>query len=484
MKKILFAIFLLQTILVFAQSENKCGTKAEKSEWLKKYQKNPSAYQKRDNETLFVPITIHLLGNDDGASFYNFGVFLDDLCVLNRDFEQTNIQFFLNEPPRYLKSTKWNNHKTFDEGVEMFDNNVPNTINSYFVNDPAGNCGYDWPGTGIALGKGCMGKYNHTWAHETGHELSLPHTFSGWEGMPYSDLKGAPLQINGQDVEQLGDTVNCNNVADGFCDTPPDYFSSRWTCGADRKSASDVKDPNGKKFKIRGDFFMSYANDACETTFSKEQTGAMRAHLLSEKLDFLATENPYKPLVGFSKSLAPQDSSVFTTKKIEFKWSSVKNASNYFLEVSRSSNFDSKDYAGSLKDTSITLELGYKKYFWRVRAYNLGFSCSSDLAKKNIFRIVEPTSANDVLKLNEFLLFPNPIANGQKINIQFDADFSENATLEIIDINAKSLINKKIQINNGFNTFEIETPLANGFYILNIKTKKGIKQDKIIVNND
>ena len=484
MKKIFLVLFSLSALLTFAQNENKCGTKAEKSEWLKKYQKNPSAYEKRDNQTIFVPITIHFLGNDNGSYFYNFGTFLDDLCVLNKDFEQTNIQFFLNEPPRLINSTKWNNHKDFEDAIDMFEQNVPNTINSYFVNDPAGNCGYDWPGTGIALSKGCMGKYNHTWAHETGHELSLPHTFYGWEGVPYSDSKGAPFQVNGQDVEQLGDTVNCNNVADGFCDTPPDYFSSRWTCAADRKSNSNVKDPTGKLFKIRGDFFMSYANDACETTFSKEQGDAMRAHLLSEKVDFLATENPYKPLIGTSKNLLPLDSSVSTSKKIEFKWTAVKNATAYFLEVSRSSNFDSKDYVGSLKDTSITLDLNYKKYFWRVKAYNLGFSCVGDVVQRSVFRVVEPTSANDVLKLNEFLLFPNPVVNGQKINLQFDADFSEDATLEVVDISSKILISNKIHINNGFNAYEIETPLTNGFYILNIKTKKGIKQEKIIVSNE
>ena len=482
MKKIFLLLFLLQNILLWAQNDPFCGTKAEKSEWLKKYQKNPQKFESRGNEMLYVPMTIHLVGNDDGGGFYNLGTFLDDLCILNKDFEQANIQFFLNELPRYVKSTKWNNHKTFDEGVDMFGQNMTNTVNSYFVADPAGNCGYDWPGTGIALSKGCMGKYNHTWAHEMGHELSLPHTFYGWEGALYSDKNGAPFQVNGLDVEELGDTVNCNNVADGFCDTPPDYFSNRWTCAADKKSFNMIKDPNGKQFKIRGDFFMSYSNGDCMTTFSGEQIAAMRANLLDAKKDFLEPANPYKPLIGFAKPLFPKDSSIFTSRKVNFNWTAAKNVSGYFLEVSRTSNFDSKDFSAVVKDTNITLDLDYKKYFWRVKAFNLGFSCTNDAIKKGVFRVVELSSENDVLTLNEFLLFPNPTTNEQNINLQFDADFSENAILEITDLSAKVLKINKIQINNGFNKFEIETPLSNGFYILNIKTKKGIKQEKIIVS--
>ena len=483
MKKIFLFLFLLQNVLLFAQNDPFCGTKAEKSEWLKKYQKNPQNFDARGSDRIFVPMTVHLVGDDDSTNFYNLGPFLDDLCTLNKDFEPANIQFFLNEPPRYIKSTLWNNHKTFDQGVDMFQkNNVPNTINSYFVISPAGNCGYDYPGTGIALAKSCMGKYNHTWAHEMGHELSLPHTFYGWEGTTYNVYAPTPFQVNSADVEQLGDTTDCNNVADGFCDTPPDYFSYRWTCAPDKKSAVAIKDPTGKEFKIRGDFFMSYANDGCMNTFSQEQINAMRAHLLDEKKGFLKPANPYLPLGGFTKPLLPKDSSIFKDKKITFKWASVPNATGYFLEVSRISNFDGKDFSGIVKDTSITLDyLQYKKYYWRVRAFNYGFSCTSDIVKRNIFKIIDPTSESDVLALKEFLIFPNPATKGQNINLQFDADFSENATVEIIDLAGKSLIINKIQINNGFNKFEIETPLSNGFYILNIKTKKGIKQEKIII---
>ena len=483
MKKLIFILFLFQNILLFAQAEKGCGTKPLRSEWLKKYQQNPQSVDSRGGEMIFVPMTIHLLGNDNGSGFYNLSSFLDDLCILNKDFEQANIQFFLNAAPRYVKSTKWNNHKTFQEGADMFtENNVEETINSYFVADPAGNCGYDWPGTGIALAKGCMGKNNHTWAHEMGHELSLPHTFYGWEGSTYTTKDGAPQSINGIDVEYYLDSTKCKNAGDGFCDTEADYISNRWTCNADKKSGQVFKDPAGKAFQVRGDYFMSYSNDVCMATFSKEQIGAMRANLLSEKLGFLALQNPYLPLVGSAKMLFPKDSSEFTSKKVNFKWNSAKNATGYFLEVSRTSGFDTKDFSAVVQDTSIALDLDYKKYYWRVKAFNLGFSCVSIVEPKRIFRIVEATAANDVLKLNEFLVFPNPIANSPTINLQFDADFSENANLEITDLSGKILTTSKIQIVNGFNKFEIETPSASGFYLLNIRTKKGVKQEKIIIN--
>ncbi len=486
MKNLIVIVALFSAFNLFAQTETKptnfCGSNHGRSEWLKNYQKNKKDFDSRGSEPIYMPMTVFLLSNDDGKKGYNFGTFLDDFYVLNKDFEQANMRFFLKSPVRYIKNTAINNHKTFDEGLPMYDNNVENTVNSYFVSDPAGNCGYDWPGKGIALNKGCMGKFNHTWAHEMGHELSLPHTFVGWEGENIVLSQKAPLEINGNTVELL-DKSNCATAADGFCDTQADYLSYRWACGADKKTSYDVIDPTGQKFKINGDLFMSYALDACTSKFSPEQSGAMRAHSTSEKIDFLATQNPHKPLVGISKNNTPSDSTMNVDfEKAQFSWSKVGNASHYYVEISRLPSFNSVDISESVTDTFFTIKLlPTKRYYWRVRAYNYGYTTFSDVLKSTVFWTSSPAVSVNELTLNEFIVYPNPVAENQEINIQFEADFSEKIKMELIDISGKTLITKDLNVENGENKTTLKTDFPKGIYFLQLKSKRGIKVEKVVI---
>jgi hypothetical protein len=483
MKKIFIFTFVLLSFNLFSQNQSNgfCGTKDVKSEWLKKFQANlKSGESPESGDTLFVPLTVHLLGNDDSTGFYSLSALLDDICTLNKDFQAAKVQFFLPEPPNYIANTKWNNHKTYEEGADMFDENVPNTINCFIGVSAAGNCGYDYQGTGISLARACVGKYNHTWAHEMGHELSLPHTFYGWEGQNYDFDKKPPLiLLFGEEVELLNKS-NCKKAGDGFCDTESDYISNRWTCGANQRSNQDYTDPNGEKFKVRGDYFMSYSNDACMDKFSEDQIRAMRAHLNEEKTDFLAEKNPYKPLGSQVLQLLPLDSLKSNDSKIKFSWTSVKNASDYFLEVSRTSNFDQKEFSGIVKDTSKTLQLKLgKKYYWRVKAFNLGFSCNE--SKRRILNIIDPTSINEVFKLDEFLVFPNPANSDENLTIQFNAEFSEKAKIEMFDISGKLLKMNDLQINQGQNTISFSTGFSSGFYLLKVKTRRGEIVEKIVI---
>jgi len=77
---------------------------------------------------------------------------------------------------RYLSRSEMYNHaSTTDAAFQMFDLNIPNTINCYIVDFAAENCGYNLPYAGVVLDKDCLFPDDHTWAHEIGHNLSLPH---------------------------------------------------------------------------------------------------------------------------------------------------------------------------------------------------------------------------------------------------------------------------------------------------------------------
>jgi len=257
--------FILGTIQTLPAQDvtSFCATPPEKSEWLKAYQRSPEAYAVRSDEQQFIPLTIHLVGTDEGSGFFTGAQLADALCTLNEDFLPTNLQFFIAGDIRYISNSTYYEH-TFGEGFQMMvNNNVPNTVNCYFVQDPAGACGYFSPGAdAVAMRKSCSNANDHTWAHELGHFFSLPHTFVGWEGTDYDPTEDTPEFINGRRVERVDGTF-CNDAADGFCDTPPDYISYRWPCSSQGLSNVQQRDPADSTFRSDGTLFMSYASDGC-----------------------------------------------------------------------------------------------------------------------------------------------------------------------------------------------------------------------------
>ena len=223
MKKTYF--FALLSLLSFstlrAQEITPCATPAEKSEWLIRYQRNKPSFP-RTFDTIYVPMTIHLLGDDSGAGYFPLRKVLDDVCALNEDFAPSGIRFYIEGDIRYINNSDYYVHEEFGPGFDMMEeHNVENTINCYFVENPAGACGYSIYGLGVALGHNCMAATDNTWTHEMGHAFSLPHTFYGWEGINHSFAQPAPEEVDGVQVEFVSG-ANCEDAADGFCDTPAD----------------------------------------------------------------------------------------------------------------------------------------------------------------------------------------------------------------------------------------------------------------------
>ncbi|MCB0574414.1 MAG: metalloprotease, partial [Saprospiraceae bacterium] len=102
---------------------------------------------------------------------------------LNEDYAATGIRFYFKDDWNLINSTAWYQHANIPQGIDMMlTNNVPDALNAYFASNVAGNCGYNLPYAGVAVAHNCAATGDHTWAHEVGHALSLPHPFIGWEG--------------------------------------------------------------------------------------------------------------------------------------------------------------------------------------------------------------------------------------------------------------------------------------------------------------
>ena len=454
-----------------------------KSEWLEYYQTHQAEFENNAarGKVTYMPITVFNVGNDDSTGFYNITNLLNAICQLNTDFVPAGIQFYLSEDIKYLRNTVQNNAKTFAESEGLYQNNITNTINCYVVTNAAGNCGFDWYG-GLVLTKGCIAPGDHTWAHEMGHELSLPHTFSGWEGKKVDVTTNAPKKVGNKNVELL-DGSNCSNSGDGFCDTPADYISDRWTCNGLKKSYT-MKDPTGATFEADGRFYMSYSNDACMDRFSPLQMQAMLANANSQKGAYQDPNLVIQPAVSQAvKYISPIDTAVVSPTNVTIKWDAVPDAKYYYVLVSRLPGFDITTVRQVVTGTSITipkLDAG-KKYYWKVKPYN-DFNACAPFSTKQIFVTASISAAQDISEFESISIFPTVLDEVKTIQIKIDAKQAMSIKANLVNVNGQVLKTENWQVVAGLQNFTIDAnQLPKGFYILNLQYEGKNYNQKLIV---
>lgn len=475
----LLILFALMNIALQAQEEKPfpCGTAPVKDPWLSEFQQRLPTLSKRSDTLIFVPVSIHNVGKDDGTGFFRMSALLDAFCRLNQDFSQTNIQFYIKDTIIYHSRSDWHDHASVVDGAfMMFEANIPGTLNCYIVANPAGNCGYNLPYAGIALNTGCTGPNDHTWAHEVGHAFSLPHPFLGWEGDVYDYRNPTPDRVT-YDYTYFKDSLildttiidtalvefverkNCLIAGDGFCDTPPDYLSRRWQCnGGDGSSLELQKDPDNVDFRSDGTLFMSYANDACSGRFSNDQMAAMEANIREKKSYLIDGIEPLSGLQGVApEQIFPADGTSVSTTDTYFSWSEVTNATGYVLQASRFQDFRfiqeelvTTDPAGVVNG----LRSGIR-YYWRVRAFNNYDGCTPYSDTRN-FTASDMTAANNLTLLSSLTVFPNPLSQGQILHANFNNLSDHNSVMVMCsDVVGKVFFTATLPITNGYNNLDI-----------------------------
>lgn len=479
-------LLILGPFAGYGQRELKpCGNSSEISDWLIRYQRNPEQYA-RPEGIVYAPLTIHIVGETNGAGYISIHQLMDAFCTLNSDFEPSGIQFFIAGELNYIDNSDWYSYGAFSTGAQMMAaHRVENTLNCYIVGDLMENCGYA-SGAGTALDKNCLFPDDHTWAHEIGHMLSLPHTFRGWEGYEHLYAEPAPAFINDRPVEKT-DGSNCHFAGDRFCDTPPDYLNFRWSCNEDSESIQEQHDPDGVSFRSDGTFIMSYSNDECANRFSGEQIGAMQASLMDEWASLAFGSNlpgdiPDAPITltaPVGGAIAPGGAEVVLS------WEAVPNATHYIVEVARLPDIPftvAKQTVTTNSATITGLQAG-KRHYWRIRPYNPRFTCTA-------FSPVEQFITEDALAVSQpgylsyLEAYPNPLPSGQGLRVDIQAPQPFDARIGLFSATGARVKDwGRHPVREGEQVMEFSAEgVAAGLYLLQVDTPGGRVLEKIVVN--
>ncbi|MGB3546756.1 MAG: zinc-dependent metalloprotease [Saprospiraceae bacterium] len=410
-----------------------CGTPDFDNPWLEAFQRGEIA-EPRNNNTVVLPLRLHIVGRTNGTGYLPLEDLLDAMCLLQEDFVTTDILFYIDGDIDTINNdTYYNAPDGGQGGLLMAFNNDPNVINCYFVNNPTSGtnqngdpqlvCGYFNPQRdGMVMSISCTNGEDHTWGHEMGHFLSLPHTFRGWEGTIASTSQSAPISVSGRQVE-MADGSNCSSAGDGFCDTPADYLSERWTCNSMGESIDSLVDPMGVKFKAPGWPIMGYANDECVDSFSTQQSSAMRTNAQIVRSGLILNIEPQldSPDGGDIELLSPANANVEDFfDDITLSWSDLDNADFYVVQISRSSFFSIITAEYLVFDTTLRITEGLdddKRYYWRVQPLSRFTTCPSipTSATRN-FRtgLVSGVSFDEQLEA-AVTISPNPVGSARRL---------------------------------------------------------------------
>jgi hypothetical protein len=504
----LFSLCLLYMASANAQLQfHHCGTDHQadtevKAKMLRNRQNiDPAVLQAAmaNRNTRYIPTTLHLVGNENGAGFANAAEAVKMLCKLNTDFADQNIMFYLASPVNYIyDNTIYAD--AYDWGAQsiMGSYKVNNTLN-IFVNGNTSRpvAGYYTPWQDfVFIQNGYANGTSTTITHELGHFFTLPHTFYGWEGVDARvDYNGqsVPTVINGAPVEYVvrsGGNANCNNAADGFCDTPADYISQRFFCPV----TANVKDPAGDFIAPDASMYMSYASDACHAQFSQEQKNAMLADIISRGWNNFNAPGSLDTVSGANiNSVSPLEASTVSpsgnTVRLEWDTTGANGSTLWLVTVERVFNNIPLGvvYSQSVSNQTFldvpTSALGSNRQFrWNVKPMTPTYTCAS---YSNYFSfntgIIASTETQNALNTG-LNIFPNPNRTGV-VKMKVESTKDQDASLKIYSFDGRLVYEQEsIFLNAGSQILNLELgQLGTGNYMIVLTTEQTSLQGKLIL---
>jgi hypothetical protein len=515
---------LLVTGLQAQELRGRCGTTTADQKMIDQrltenliaLENNP-AIAERGNVT-YIPTYFHLVGTARGASRLRMRQLLDAFCLMNREYAEHNIQFYLSPHPD--GALGFFNTSINDDDVMLTQSNVglmtavrhPNAINYFIVETPNPSnltqpgviLGYYSPGRDwLVIRRTEMTTQDvSTIAHETGHHFSLQHTMFGWEeddespnperpcfeasdpGWPRAPIV-SPL---GPPTERV-DGSNCRTAADRICDTPPDYNFGFCLTNCSPYSGG-AQDPAGQVVDPMENNMMSYFLRCADYKFTEGQATVMRTDIAASRRRHL--RNSFVPVTTTVTTpgnilTAPVGGSIVPgSTSVLLEWRPVEGATRYLVEVDASSAFTSILLQEAITaNTALQINnlLPNRTYSWRVRAFNEYVTCG--IASGNAtFRTSPTSSTTDIASINDWKVLPNLVSDQNSVILALQAAESFKANLKIVDATGRSLYTQSgLSFGVGDNNVSIPVEiLPNGMYFMLLENNQGVSVRRLAVS--
>ncbi len=500
-------IILFISSQVFSQEKGICGnvpTEQELNSLLASKLLVDKSQVSQTEEIHYVPVKFHLIADNDGNGRGKEVDCLQQLAVLNQDYANTNLRF-------YIKDGEFEHYNSDNIFTKAKDNTLAqNQMTAHrdlhavdvFVVDKIGSgaggigtiLGFykppflpDHPNDWIIILKSEVRSETNTLSHELGHFFSLAHTFSGWEGNPFQPSSAgwptAPGQSPGGPFTERQNGTNCNDAADRVCDTPPDYnFGLVWnSCDY----TGGAKDPQGTIVDPMENNQMSYFSNCYPYIFTQGQIDLIHADYSKSTRDYLKSNHVPNMTSPTEKAVLvyPEDQATNVGNVgVTLQWKAVPGAEYYVVELSRTFTFSLENQTFVTQGTSFelpTLEEN-KSYFWKITPFTEGGTDVKALTSSYRKFKSSPLAISKIEEINAWDVTPNPTNSDVKIAIRMDKPVS--LTAQLIATNGQVLQSEQFHTVAGEQVLRMpQMTLSNGTYFLRLTSKNGVETRRVVV---
>lgn len=491
----------LFTTAMGAQERGVCGTE-DQHLIIERLQQNREEFKhrtlQRTNMPSYVPVIYHLVADNNGNERVNMRDLLDMHCFLNEFYDSLNIQFYISELNYMDNSNVHTDPRNPNSGVRMRLAKKNTAMNIFVVK----TIGSSQSGGGITLGyytpsddyivvqQNQVNGFSSTLAHEVGHFFTLAHTFYGWEATTYDPNQPTPRTVNlggiTVNVEYVDRNRNCNNAADNFCDTPPDYLLGfQNPAGGCNPYTGAAKDPDNVPVDPQENNLMSYFERCLFYILTPEQQNAIQQDFQSIRRSFLrrgwtppsttVSENVNYRTPGNLENLP-----VYVN--IELNWDDVPGATKYLVEIDRVNTFNREVQTFITEESQLIVpELRQNfNYYWRVSPYNDYYTCATGPFQR--FRTGDQvTGVKNISGLESWEILPNPVSGGL-VHLAITNSESIDGTISLIDIQGKTLLQNQIDLVPGSHRIPAElNGIQPGIYLIRMESNQAVSTKRIII---
>jgi hypothetical protein len=526
MKKVLIHLVValfIAPLSLFAQTPtthpHSCGTSIETQQtmlydMMESRARYPNYVASR--AVAYIPVWFHMVAKTDGTGRTNEANVAELLCEWNKIYAANGLemQFYIKGFSKIDLDALYNAPQSFAGTNRMLTTKKTDAMNIYLVNNAGDGSN---PNEVVLAYYSNGGTYNNDWiactngqvnasgaytiAHEAGHFFTLAHTFYGWETTtPPTGCAPASVNYGGNVVAvekaaRSGATKNCDYAADGFCDTPPDYFFGFGFNGCTWNGTA--KDPDCMPVDPDETNIMSYFL-SCLRNFSTEQKNAITTNYNTHvKRAYLRSGNITPPLTpALTTLVAPATGSTTTYfNNINLDWSDVPNALGYQVEVSRFSSFAaSKSFylttselnlnatnAGTSLPTAPSSPPNLPTtIYWRVKTI-VPYNNCNNLASGS-FQLGLLNAVNDIAGVSNFTVSPNPLSKSQALSLQMSSEKAFDAKVKLMNITGQVVKSESRAFAAGYSEQTISvSDLSNGTYILSVESANGVLNKRIVI---